>query len=79
MAKPNYVSVTSDKSRKGAFFRCLFGGWFGWHYLYVGRTFRGLICLFPLLGNFCLVGNIIDLWKISHGTFKDNVGQYLRQ
>lgn len=51
MAKPNYVSVTSDKSKKGAFFRCLIGGIFGWHYFYVGRVGRGLMCL-PTFGNF---------------------------
>lgn len=78
MAKPNYVSVTSDKSKKGAFFRCLIGRIFGWHYFYVGRVGRGLMCL-PTFGNFFIVGNILDLWKISRGKFKDNVGQYLRQ
>lgn len=78
MAKANYVSVTSDKSKKGAFFRCLFGGIFGWHYFYVGRFFRGLLC--PLtIGNFFIVGNCIDLWKIRHGKFQDNIGQYLRK
>ena len=78
MAKPNYVSITSDKSKTGAFIRCLIGGWFGWHYYYVGRHVRGFLCLLTI-GNFFLIGNFIDLWKIRQGTFKDNVGQYLRQ
>lgn len=77
MAKPNYVSITSDKSKKGAFFRCLFGGLLGWHYFYVGRFFRGLICMFTI--NFAAIGWIADLIKIKRGRFQDNVGQYLRQ
>ncbi len=77
MAKPNYVSITSDKSRKGAFWRCLFGGLFGWHYFYVGRVARGFLCLFTV--NFAGIGWIIDLFRIMNGKFKDNVGQYLRQ
>ena len=80
MAKKNvnYVTIASDKSKRGAFFRCLIGGIFGWHYFYVGRTGRGFLCWITF-GNFFVIGNIIDLWKIHQGKFKDNVGQYLRQ
>lgn len=74
---PNYVTITSDKSRKGAYIRCLIGGIVGWHYFYVGRTGRGLLCLITL--NFFLLGWFWDLRKIRKGKFKDNVGQYLRQ
>lgn len=77
MAKPNYVSITSDKSKKGAFWRCLIGGILGWHYFYVGRIGRGLLCFFTV--NFAGIGWIADLIKISQGRFRDNVGEYLRQ
>lgn len=77
MGKANYVTITSDKSKMGAYIRCLLGGVIGWHYFYVGRTFRGLIALFTL--NFFIVGWLLDLRKIRKGRFEDNVGQYLRQ
>ena len=74
---PNYVTITSDKSKKGAFIRCLLGGLLGWHYFYVGRYSRGILALCTL--NFFMLGWIRDLVTISKGKFKDNVGQYLRQ
>ena len=73
----NYVTITSDKSKKTAYLICLFTGMFGGHYYYVGRTMRGLIATFTL--NFAFIGWILDLRKIRKGKFKDNVGQYLRQ
>ena len=77
MGKANYVSVTSDKSKNGAFIRCLLGGIIGWHYFYVGRYSRGILAL--CTANFFLIGWIKDLGTISQGRFQDNVGQYLRQ
>lgn len=74
---PNYVTITSDKRKGGAFIRCLIGGFLGWHYFYVGRTGRGLLALFTL--NFVGIGWLLDLRKIRKGRFQDNVGQYLRQ
>ena len=77
MAGANYVTITSDKSKTGAFIRCLLGGYVGWHYFYVGRHSRGILALFTL--NFFFIGWFLDLWKIANGKFKDNVGQYLRR
>ncbi len=74
---PNYVSVTSDKSKRAAFWICLFFGAFGLHYFYVGRIGRGLIALFTV--NFFGIGWILDILKIMNGKFKDNTGTYLRQ
>ena len=74
---PNYVSITSDKSKTGALIRCIIGGMFGWHYFYVGRFGRGLVALITF--NFFMIGWFIDIFKILNGKFKDNVGQYLRQ
>lgn len=39
---PNYVSQTSDKSKKKAIIRLLIGG-IGLHYFYVGRIKHGVI------------------------------------
>ena len=73
----NYVTVTSDKKKWTAFFLCLFFGWCGIHYFYVGRIVRGLIAVFTL--NFLFLGWVIDLINILLGKFRDNVGQPLRQ
>ena len=74
---PNYVSITSDKSRKTAFIICLFFGVLGFHYFYVGRYGRGILALLTM--NFVMIGWIADLIKILNGKFKDNIGQYLLQ
>ena len=73
---PNYVTVTSDKSKKKAFWLCLFGGIFGLHFFYVGRRFRGWLAVCTL--NFMFFGWIHDLSVISRGKFKDQYGEYLK-
>lgn len=72
----NYVTQTSDKKKWTAFFLCLFGGFFGLHYFYVGRTWKGLLYCFTM-GLF-LIGWFHDLRIILHGKFRDNVGVPLR-
>ena len=74
---PNYVTITSDKSKTGAFIRCLLGGLLGWHYFYVGRTVRGILAACTI--NFFFLGWLYDLHVIRMGKFQDNVGQYLRK
>lgn len=39
----NYVTLTSDKKKRTAYTLCLFGGLFGLHYFYVGKTFTGIL------------------------------------
>lgn len=73
---PNYVSLTSNKSKKKAFLICLFFGLLGGHYFYVGRFGRGLLCTCTM--NFFMFGWVLDLIRIASGKFQDNVGQYLR-
>ncbi len=73
----NYVTQTSDKSKRAAFKKCLFGGWFGLHQYYVGRIGKGLLYTCTL-GLF-LFGWIIDLISIKTGSFCDNTGAPLRQ
>lgn len=73
---PQYVTVTSDKSKKKAFWLCVFGGLFGLHYFYVGRRWRG--CLAALTLNFFMLGWPCDLITIARGRFKDQYGEYLK-
>ena len=73
----NYVTVTSDKHKRTAFWLCLLGGYFGLHLFYVGRIGKGILY-------FCTFGCLFrcywhDLGEILSGKFKDNVGQYLRE
>ena len=75
----NYVTQTSDKSKKTAFRRCLWGliGVGGLHYFYVGRIGAGVVFLCTFGGMW--FGTIIDLIRISLGSFRDNVGNPLRE
>ena len=73
----NYVTIASDKSKWFAFILCLFGGFFGLHYFYVGRIAKGLLYMFTfgLFG----IGWVIDLASIFTGKFRDNVSAPLRR
>ena len=72
----NYVTNTSDKSKKVALLLCVLGGYVGLHQFYVGKIGTGLLylCTFGLFG----IGWVIDILKIATGGFKDNSGQPLR-
>ena len=72
----NYVTNTSDKSKKTALILCTLLGILGFHYFYVGRIGKGLLYLFT--GGLVCFGWIADIIKIATGGFKDNSGQYLR-
>ena len=76
MSKTNYVTSSSDKSRKTALILCLFGGLFGLHQFYVGRIGKGFLYIFT--AGLFLFGWIGDLLKILNRTFTDNVGNPLR-
>lgn len=73
----NYVTSTSDKSKKVALLLCIFGGVVGLHYFYVGRIGRGILCICTL--NFFFIGWVHDIISIALGKFRDNVGEPLRQ
>ena len=68
--------VCSPKSKMVALILCLFGGFWGVHYFYVGRIGMGILYLFTL-GLFG-IGWLIDLIRIICGTFPDKHGWYLR-
>lgn len=72
----NYVTSTSDKSKKTALILCIFLGFFGAHYFYVGRWGKGLLYLFT--GGLFVIGWITDIFSILLGQFRDNVGVPLR-
>ena len=59
----NYVTVTSDKSKKTALLLCIFLGMFGAHQYYVGKIGKGILytCTFGIFG----FGWIIDIFKIA--------------
>lgn len=72
----NYVTSTSDKSKKVALILCVLLGMMGIHYFYVGRIGKGILYL--LTGGLFSVGWLIDIIKIATGGFRDNSGQCLR-
>ena len=72
----NYVTSTSDKRKKTALILCIFLGFFGAHYFYVGRWGKGLLYLLTI-GLFCF-GWATDIFVILTGKFRDNVGVPLR-
>ena len=72
----NFVTQTSNKSKKKALLLCIFGGLLGLHYFYVGRIGRGI--LYIVTCGFFVFGWIIDIFKIALGKFTDNVGIPLR-
>lgn len=73
----NYVTNTSDKKKSTALILCIFLGWMGAHYFYVGRIGRGIVALFT--ANFFGFGWIFDIFRIALGGFRDNVGTPLRK
>lgn len=73
----NYMTITSDKSKKTALILCAIGGVFGLHDFYLGKIGKGLIKMFT--GNFFAMGWILDLIKIASGAYKDNANAPLRK
>lgn len=73
----NYVTPTSDKKKRVALLLCIFGGFIGLHYYYVGKIGRGLLYTFTA-GLFC-IGWFGDIFKIALGNFRDNAGMPIRE
>ena len=75
----NYVTNTSDKSKKKALILCIILGWMPVlccsYYWYVGRR-GGILRAFTI--NYFLIGYVADIVKIATGGFRDNVGAPLR-
>jgi len=68
----SYTVNASDKSKKTTLLLCIFLGFLGVHYFYVGKPGRGFLFMFTfgLMG----FGWIIDIFTILNGTFKDGNG-----
>lgn len=66
----------SEKKKKIALLLCVFGGYFGLHYFYVGKIGMGILylCTVGLFG----IGWIVDIIKVAAGKFKDRYGHYLK-
>lgn len=75
----NYVSLTSDKSKKTALILCCIGFlcFGGLHRFYVGKIGSGIV-YFCTVGWFGF-GTIIDLIKIASGSFTDSANAPLRK
>jgi len=72
-----YVTSTSDKKKKTALLLCIFLGWLGIHYFYVGRWGKGFLYMFTI--GFFVFGWWFDIYKIATGGFRDNAGAPLRE
>lgn len=72
----NYVTITSDRNKKVAFWCYVLGGFLGIHQFYVGNIGKGI--LYFVTGLF-MIGWFIDIIKIATGCFRDNTGAPLRK
>ena len=54
---------------------CIFFGFFGAHFFYVGKTAKGILSIFTVGGFY--VAWIISIVKIAKGEFKDSKGRVL--
>lgn len=72
----NYMTVSSDKSKKMTLILCAVGGIFGLHDFYLLRIGSGLVKL--CTGNWLCIGWLCDLVKIAIGSYRDNVGAPIR-
>lgn len=72
-----FVTEASPKSKTTALLLCIFLGYFGAHYFYVGRIGKGLVFFFTVgwLG----IGWLIDIFVILGGGFRDSGGSPLRK
>jgi TM2 domain-containing membrane protein YozV len=72
-------TTTSHKSKQTTLILCLIGfvGLGGLHDFYVGKIGMGIVKLFTL--NFFGIGTVIDLIKITGGTYTDGAGVAIRK
>lgn len=67
-----YCRTVSSRSWMIAMLLCVFFGYLGAHYFYVGRWGMGLLYL--CTGGLCGIGWLADIFRILIGTFPDDVG-----
>lgn len=66
------MSGVSRKSKMTALLLCIFLGYFGAHYFYVGKGGKGLLYL--LTAGLFGIGWIVDIFRIGTGKFNDKFG-----
>lgn len=64
-----YIPTTSSKNKTVAMVLCIFLGYLGCHYFYVGKAGMGVLYLLTM-GLFG-IGWIVDIIRIAGGSFKD--------
>ena len=62
----------SPKDKAVALLLCIFGGYFGLHYFYVGKYVKGIIYI--LTFGLFMIGWFVDIFRIAIGAFKDSNG-----
>lgn len=77
-SQPSIILGTteSSKSKMIALILCIFFGYFGVHYFYVGKVGKGVVYVFTV-GLFG-IGWIVDIFRILGGSFRDKKGLPLR-
>lgn len=68
--------ITSPKSKVIGLLCCIFGGYLGIHYFYVGRI--GMGCLYFFTMGLFGIGWFVDIIRIAIGKFPDKNGYFLR-
>ncbi len=63
------TQVISGKNRTLALILCIFVGYFGIHYFYVGKI--GIGILYMLTGGLFGIGWLVDIIRIIAGSFRD--------
>ena len=65
-------NFASGRSKPAALILCIFLGWMGAHYFYVGKWFYGLVYFFTF--GFGGIGWVVDIIRIACGSFTDRNG-----
>lgn len=71
------IPAVSRKSQTVALVLCIFFGFFGAHYFYVGKIKIGIL-YFLTMGLFG-IGWLVDIFRIATGSFKDSSGLCLKK
>ena len=71
----SYSAPASNRNKTIALLLCIFLGWFGAHYFYVGRWGKGFLYL--ITGGLFCFGWIYDIFLIAVGRFCDRRGVFL--
>lgn len=71
-----WSNESSKKKKSVALLLCIFGGYIGLHYFYVGKIGMGILYFFTV-GLFG-IGWLVDIARVAAGKFKDRHEHYLK-